>query len=596
MAEIGLRGVTHGYGGPPLLDGVDLHVERGERVALVGRNGAGKSTLLAILAGELTPDAGERVLRPGARVARLGQEVPRDLTGSVRGALEGALAPLGLEHEWELEERIGPALTELGLEGIEDLASLSAGAKRRVLLARALIAEPDVLILDEPTNHIDIEGVLRLETRLARWKGSLLFVTHDRAFLKGVAGRILDLDRGRLRSYECDFATYLARREAELAAEEEDARQFDKKLAKEEAWLRRGIKARRTRNMGRVRALEELRRERAARRERSGGARAVLNDAGRTGQLVLRARGLRVSFGGKAVLDGVDVEIQRGDRVGVVGPNGAGKSTLIATLLGEIEPDEGSVRIGTGVAVGRFDQLHSTLDESKTVQENIVDDGDTVTIGGRSRHVLGYLADFLFSPEAARGPITRLSGGERNRLQLARLLSRPANLLVLDEPTNDLDIETLEVLENLLAEFDGTLLVVSHDREFLNNVVTQTLVFEGGGRVREVVGAVSDWRAVLDEKDGREARLPKKKTGKVREAPAGPRRRTFAEKRELEELPGRIEALEEEKGALETAMADPGFYRRGKDEIAADTARFEELAAQLEFAYARWEELESLAG
>ncbi len=596
MAEIGLSGVTHGFGGPLLLDGVELQIERGERVGLVGRNGAGKSTMLKVLSGRLKPDGGVVTRRADLRIAGLEQEVPTEFHGTVHERLVEVLDELGLEHDWEVEQRLDRVLVDLGLDPAARLEHLSAGAKRRVLLARALVVEPDVLILDEPTNHLDLEGVLHLEEYLLRREGALVFVTHDRAFLRRVATRILDLDRGQLRSYTCDYTTYLERREAELAAEEEQNVQFDKKLAKEEAWLRRGVKARRTRNMGRVRALKAMREERASRREVQGRARADLNQAGRTGQLVIRASDVSVAFGAKRVLDGVELEVQRGDRLGVVGPNGAGKSTLLSVLLGERTPDSGTVRIGTGVEVGRFDQLHTVLDESKSVMENVVDFGDTVTINGHSRHILGYLGDFLFTPEQARGPITKLSGGERNRLQLAKLLARPSNLLVLDEPTNDLDVETLELLESLLVEFKGTLIVVSHDREFLDNVVTSTLVFEGEGRVREYVGGYTDWRrdAEREAKAETRAAATAPKPGKVREQ-TRPRRLSFKEKQELEALPARIEALEERKSELEAAMADPDFYRRDGDAIAADTAEFEALAADLESSYARWEELEALA-
>jgi len=594
MAEIGLAGVSHSFGGPPLLDGVELQVERGERVGLVGRNGSGKSTLLRILAGRLTPDAGGVPRRQGLRVASLEQEVPTALAGIVHEDLVRALDEVGLEHGWEVEERVDRVLVDLGLDPAARLESLSAGAKRRVLLARALIVRPDVLILDEPTNHLDLDGVLFLEEWLRRREGALVFVTHDRAFLQRVATRIIDLDRGVLRSYACDYRTYLARREAELAAEEEQAVQFDKKLAQEEAWLRRGIKARRTRNMGRVRELKRMRAERAARRESVGLTKAELNQAGRTGRLVLRATDLCVSFGDNVVLDRVSVEVQRRDRIGVVGPNGVGKTTLVNVLLGDLEPDSGTVRVGTNVEVGRFDQLHSVLDEKKTVQENVCDFADTVTIGGRTRHVLSYLGDFLFTPEQARGPITRLSGGERNRLQLAKLLARPSNLLVLDEPTNDLDVETLEVLESLLVEFEGTLLVVSHDREFLDNVVTSTLVFEGKGKVKEYAGGYADWRRAVETEAPAAPVKRVEKVVKPRAEAEGPRRRTFKEQLELEALPARIEALEASKAALEARMAAPGFYKRSGEEISADTTALEALGQELESAYARWEELEGL--
>jgi len=591
MAELGLSAVSTTFGGPQLLDGVDLNIQRGERIGLVGRNGAGKSTMLKVLAGQLTPDSGAVTRRLGVRVAWLDQEVPTDLSGTVREQLVGALERLQLDHEWEVEQRIEEMLGDLGFDASTRVESLSAGAKRRVLLARALIIDPDVLILDEPTNHLDIEGVLRLEERLGRRRGSLIFVTHDRAFLRRVATRILDLDRGMLRSYECDYTTYLERREAELVAEKSQDEQFDKKLAGEEAWMRRGVKARRTRNMGRVRALQAMRSERAARREVVGGVKAELNEAGRTGQLVVRAEDISVAYGDNKVLSHVDVEIQRGDRIGIVGPNGAGKTTLLSVILGELEPDSGSVRIGTNALIGRFDQLHTVLDDKKTVQENVMDGSEMVQIGSRSRHILGYLGDFLFSPEQARGPITKLSGGERNRLQLARLLARPSNLLLLDEPTNDLDVETLELLESLLVDYEGTLIVVSHDREFLDNVVTSTLVFEGRGKVKSYVGGYADWRKEVEA----QAPAPRaKKAVREKQVVEGPRRRTYKEKMELEKLPARIEELEEAKSALESAMADPNFYKRASDNIAGDSAAFEKMSAELDAAYARWEELEGL--
>jgi len=595
MAEIGLANVSLSFGGPQLLDGVDLNVERGERVGLVGRNGAGKSTLLRVLGGSLTPDGGQATRRPGVRVATLEQEVPTAFHGTVHDQLVAALDELGLEHDWEKEERLDRILVDLGLDPTESVDHLSAGAKRRVLLARALIVEPDVLILDEPTNHLDLEGVLHLEDRLLRSEATLVFVTHDRAFLRKLATRILDLDRGALRSYACDYPTYLERRESELAAEEQQNAQFDKKLAEEEAWLRRGVKARRTRNQGRVRALKAMREERADRRNVVGKARAELNDAGRTGQLVLEAKDVSVAFGEKKVLSHVNLEVQRGDRVGIVGPNGAGKSTLLSVLLGQRAPDSGALRQGTRVEIGRFDQLHSVLDDAKTVQENIVDFGDTVMVNGQGRHVIGYLGDFLFSPAQVLGKITKLSGGERNRLQLAKLLSRPSNLLILDEPTNDLDVETLELLESLLVEFDGTLIVVSHDREFLDNVVTSTVVFEGDGKVVEYNGGYTDWRREAAAAAAPAAAKPDAKKAKHRAATEGPRRRTWKEGQELETLPARIEELETAKGELEAAMADPGFYKRSGEEISADTARLETLGAELDTVYARWEELESLA-
>ena len=606
MAELGLRGVTLTFGGTPLLDAVDLFVERGERIGLVGRNGAGKSTLLKLLAGTLTPDEGERVVRPGLVLSALVQDVPDDLTGAVASVLGAALDDLELEGDWERDARLGAALDELGLAPDAEVASLSAGKKRRVLLARALIREPDVLLLDEPTNHLDVDSILSLEETLPRRAGALVFVTHDRRFLERTATRIVDLDRGHLTSHDCDLSTFLERKEAALEAEAEANKQFDKKLAQEEAWIRRGIKARRTRNMGRVRALKALRAERAARREGPGRVEAKLQEAARSGQKVLRASGISKAFGDQPVLGQLDLELMRGDRVGLVGPNGSGKTTLLRILLGELEPDTGEVTRGTNLEVARFDQLHETLDPKKTVWENICDDGDHVTVAGRQRHVLGYLQDFLFTPEQARGPIDRLSGGERNRLQLAKLLTRPANLLVLDEPTNDLDVETLELLEELLIGFEGTLLVVSHDRAFLDNVVTSLLVFEGEGRVREIVGGYEDWRRVHEREEAErraqaeaaEAKAARRAAQAAQAAPArdpASRKRTYAESLELEALPARIEELEERRDASTADMADPAFFRQDGETIAAAKAALDALEAELAEAYARWEELEALA-
>tara|TARA_R110002073_G_scaffold97812_5_gene224618 strand:+ start:8817 stop:10598 length:1782 start_codon:yes stop_codon:yes gene_type:complete len=593
MAELGLSGVTLTFGGHPLLDGIDLEIERGERIGLLGRNGAGKSTLLRVLTGELEIDDGVITKRPGLRVAGLPQEVPDDMPGTVADILHGALAELGLE-DWERNERVTRTVTAFGLNADEQVGPLSAGSKRRVLLARAFALEPDLLILDEPTNHLDVLAIERLELQLLGPKTTLVFVTHDRAFLRRIATRILDLDRGRLASYSCDYATYLDRRAAELEAEASQDAAFDKLLSKEEAWLKRGVKARRTRNQGRVRALKALREERAQRRDRTGQVRATLQESDRTGQLVLRTKKLSKAFGDTTIVKDLDFEVMRGDRIGLIGPNGCGKTTLIRLLLGELEPDSGEVREGTKLEVARFDQLHGQLDPNKTVVENVCDHADTVTIGNRSRHVLGYLQDFLFSPEQARGPITKLSGGERNRLQLARLLAKPCNVLVLDEPTNDLDLETLDLLEGLLFDFQGTLILVSHDREFLDNVVTSSLVFEPGGGVREQIGAV-DWTSL------RPVEAAPKKVAKSAVAPAPKvdptvRKRTYAEQLELDKLPETLERLESDKSKLEAAMGDPGFYQRPGHQIAQDNAQFEALTTELDAAYARWELLEELRG
>ncbi|MFT5288119.1 MAG: ATP-binding cassette subfamily F protein uup [Planctomycetota bacterium] len=603
MAELGLRGVTLTFGGGPLLDNVDLFVEKGERIGLVGRNGAGKSTLLKVLAGVLPPDEGEVVRRNGVVVASLVQDVPTDLEGTVMDGLIEALDDLDLDGDWEVEARLEAALGELGMDPSARFVTLSAGKKRRVLLARALIREPDVLLLDEPTNHLEIAAIEMLEDTLPRRAGALVFVTHDRRFLERMATRIVDLDRGHLKSYDCNLTTYLERKEGLLEAQAEANKQFDKKLAQEEAWIRRGVKARRTRNMGRVRALQDLRSERAGRREEVGRVSATLQEAGRSGQKVLTAKGIGQSFDGVSVLKDIDFELMRGDRVGLVGPNGSGKTTLLRILLGELSPTAGTLKQGTNIEVARFDQLHATLDPERTVWENVCDEGDSVTVGGRTRHILGYLQDFLFSPEQARGLVSRLSGGERNRLQLAKLLTKPSNLLVLDEPTNDLDVETLELLEEVLINYEGSLIVVSHDRAFLDNVVGSLLVFDGEGGVREIVGGYEDWQRIKDaeaaqvEKAGRARSEKAARAATQKSKPAAKpkeRKLTYAEKMELETLPAKIEELENARDDLVNSMADPTFFKQAGDQIATTKTKLDSLESDLASTYERWESLESL--
>jgi ATP-binding cassette subfamily F protein uup len=592
MAELGLENVMVTFGGSPLLERVSLQIERGERVGLLGRNGSGKSTLLRVLAGDLAPDDGLVVRRQGVCVAGLSQQVPTSMPGTVNESIQAALRRAGVEEGWQSESRCDQVIAQLALDPNALVDTLSAGAKRRVLLAQALAIDPDVLLLDEPTNHLDIDTIRNLEEHLVRRGGALVLVTHDRAFLQAVATRILDLDRAKLRAFDCGYRDYLERKELVLAAERHEAAEFDKKLAQEEVWIRRGIEARRTRNMGRVRELKAMREERAARRDEVGRAKAVVQEGSRSGQIVLRAQDLRHSFGGRELLGGFSLEVQRGDRIGIVGPNGCGKTTLVKILLSELEPTGGSVRAGTNLEIARFDQLHATLDHSKTIQENLSGDGDTVMVGGVARNVMGYMKDFLFRPEQVREPVSRLSGGERNRVQLAKILARPCNLLVLDEPTNDLDLETLELLENLLLEYQGTLLLVSHDRAFLDEVVTSIVVFDEGGAT-ESVGGWSEWverrgaRAVATS-----AARPRAKTP-VEDAPR-PRKLTYGERIELERLPARIEALESEKSGLETALSDPAFYRGAPAEIAAATARFSALVREIAAAYERWEALSAL--
>jgi len=593
MALIDLKNISLALGGPKLLDGVDLRIEKGERICLLGRNGEGKSTLLRLIAGALSPDDGEILRRPRLRVAMLAQELPPEIGGSVREVVAGGFGAAGLPMT-DQAHLIDHTLTRAALADVadDDYATLSTGNKRRVLLARALVTEPDLLLLDEPTNHLDIDAIAALEAELARFAGALLFVTHDRAFLRALARRILELDRGHLRDWTCDYATFLERRDAELRAEEGQAAEFDRKLAVEEAWLRQGIKARRTRNEGRVRALKRLREERENRRELTGDARFALQDGERSGRQVIRAEGLTFAWGQNTILRGFDTRINRGDKIGLLGPNGSGKTTLLRLLLGELAPTAGTVTRGSRLEVAYFDQRRAQLDETRSVQDNVAGGNDTVTVNGRAVHVISYLKQFLFTADRARAPISHLSGGERNRLLLAKLFTRPANVLVLDEPTNDLDIETVELLESMLVEFAGTLLLVSHDREFLDNVTTSTLVMEGAGRVAETVGGYSDW--------SRAAKSPAAKPVGARKAarPRGekPRRLSFKERRELEALPALIELIEFEQAELHDRMADPSFYRGESGErVSVAKSRLAELEAELLQLYARWEALDGLA-
>jgi ATP-binding cassette subfamily F protein uup len=623
--------ITHAYGHLPLLDAVSLQVEPGERIAILGRNGTGKSTLMQILGGDLAPDSGVVWRQPGARAARLVQDVPLsarapvfdvvaeglgDLADLIRDyhhaatavahdATPASLARLGaLQHEleeqdgWRLEQRVEHVLTRLGLPADTIVDELSGGWKRRVLLARALVAEPDLLLLDEPTNHLDIEAITWLEEFLAEYTGAVVFVTHDRAFLERLATRILELDRGRLTSWPGDYATFLRKKDEWLASEAAQQVKFDKKLATEEVWLRRGVKARRTRDEGRVKALMAMRTERAARRYQPGSVRLQVEQAEPTGKVVFEAEGLRKVFGDTVVVDDFSTRIMRGDRVGLVGPNGAGKTTLLRMLLGELAPDSGEARPGANVQVAYYDQQRETLDPERTVVDTVGDGNDTIIVNGQARHVHGYLEDFLFPPERARSPVKALSGGERNRLLLARLFTRPANVLVLDEPTNDLDVETLELLEALLVEWPGTLLLVSHDRRFLDNVVTSTIAFEGKGRVVEYVGGYEDWRrqkaAATPTPPALARGGPRSVSARAERSPAGRRKPSFKEQRELDSLPARIDALEAEQRELTAEVSSADFYRRPAPDIAASLARLAAVGAELAQAYARWDELDSL--
>jgi ABC transport system ATP-binding/permease protein len=598
MPQIALLEVTIGYSGPPLLDHVTARIEPGDRIGLMGRNGAGKTTLMRLLVGAETPDHGRVELAPGTRVAMLPQDVPPEIAGTVTRVVAEGLHAAGLhgETEWQEARRVDRLLADMQLDRTADFARLSTGMQRRVLLARALASDPDVLLLDEPTNHLDVSSIEWLEGFLGRRQQTLLFVTHDRQFLTNLARRILEVDRGRLFDWACDYPTFLARKEEAFAAEEKQNALFDKKLAQEEAWIRQGVKARRTRNEGRVRALEQLRRVRQDRRDKIGAVALQIDEGERSGALVLKAEDAAFGYGGAPVVRGVTAMIMRGDKVGVIGPNGSGKSTLLKGLLGQLPPVSGSVRLGTNLQIAYFDQTRAQLDPEETAADNVGQGKMTVTIGGKTKHVIGYLQDFLFTPEEARAPIRFFSGGQRNRLLLAKLFASPANLLVLDEPTNDLDSETLELLEERLVAYEGTVLLVSHDRAFLNNVVTSTLVFEGS-QLREYVGGYDDWvrqraATALPERPPAAGRPQSTPTAAAAAASEKPKKLSFKEQRELDQLPALIERLETEIAALHDEMAASEFYKQPADAIAAKAKRLQDCETQLAAAFARWEELE----
>ena len=630
MALLGMQDVSIAFGGPPVLDRARFSIERGERVCLLGRNGAGKSTIMKLLEGSALPDEGAVVRQTGVTVARLEQEVPGDVDGTMFDVVSAGLGETGrllakyhrashrvswdhgdsalreldrLHHAldaagaWEVQTRVDTVLLHLGLDADAPFAAASGGRKRQALLARALVGQPDVLLLDEPTNHLDVEAVEWMEDFLIARGTTLVFVTHDRAFLRRLATRIVELDRGRLVDWGTDYDTYLERKDAALAAEAREWSEFDKKLAKEEVWIRTGIQARRTRNEGRVRSLEALRVERKARRERTGSVKLQAPEGERSGRLVAEARAVRFSRGERTIVDDFTTTIARGDRVGLIGPNGVGKTTLLRLLLGELAPDSGTIRTGTGLEVAYFDQLREQLDPDRSVFDSVADGADFVEIAGARKHVTGYLQDFLFPPDRARTPVRALSGGERNRLLLARLFTRTFNLLVLDEPTNDLDIETLDLLEELLLDFSGTLLLVSHDRAFLDNVVTSTLVFEGQGHVGEYAGGYSDWvRQRLSSGLTLQPALRPAVTVLSTTPPpatAKKRRLSLKEASELAALPERIDALERERDAAYARLADPAVLRNGAA-VTDARAQFAALEAEIAELTARWETLETL--
>lgn len=633
MALLSFQDVSVSFGGLPLLDRVHLQVEKGERICLLGRNGEGKTTILRLISGEIEPDGGVISLNKGIKVAGLSQELPPDLTGSVYDVVADGLGRIGalleeyqqltgnldrgadktaikkierLQEEleetqgWQIRQHVDMVLTRLSLDPDVRFETLSVGFRRRVLLARALVAEPDILLLDEPTNHLDLPSISWMEEFLQKYRGTIIFVTHDRIFLQKLATRIIEVDRGRLVNWECGYREFLERRQTALEVEGVQRDQFKRKLAKEEEWIRKGIKARRTRNEGRVRALIKMREVQQAWRKSAGSARMQIQEADRTGKLVIEAAGISHGYGGVPIIKDFSIRIIRGDRIGIIGPNGVGKSTLLKILLRDIEPEKGRIRTGTRIEVVYFDQLRAQIDEEMTVQENIAEGKNMLLINGVQRHVIGYLKDFLFSPERARSPVRILSGGERNRLLLARLFTKPSNVLVMDEPTNDLDMETLEVLEERLLEYSGTILLVSHDRAFLNNVVTSTLVFEDNGVVTEYAGGYDDWinqrPGQNDKKNSDKRNTIRKKASKKRlkKKEDRPRKLTFKEGGELERLPGRIEELEQERNRIYEQMSSPVFYRGDSGKISQTQARLEELEGELDETYDRWEELESL--
>jgi ABC transport system ATP-binding/permease protein len=628
MAILSLQDVSIGFGGLPLLDRVNLQVEKGEKICILGRNGEGKTTLLRLIAGVIEPDSGRINIQKGASIAGLDQDLPKDIKGSVFDVVAGGLAGVGamleeyhhlteaLKHSqdeallkrldflhhaidkekgWQTDQQIDSILSKLSLDPLASFETLSVGYKRRVLFARALVAAPEILLLDEPTNHLDIDSIAWMEDFLQKYPGTIIFVTHDRMFLRNLAGRIVEVDRGRLLSWACGYREFLERREAAFEAEEAQKDQFMKKLAKEEEWIRKGVKARRTRNEGRVRELMKLREEQQAWRKQMGEARITIQEAEKTGKLVVEAEGISHGYGGVALINALSTRIIRGDRIGIMGPNGVGKTTLINILLGRIAPDKGRVRLGARLEVVYFDQLREQLNEDMSVQDNIAEGKEVLEINGARRHVIGYLKDFLFSPDRARSPVRVLSGGERNRLLLARLFTRPSNVLILDEPTNDLDLETLDLLEDRLMGYSGTILLVSHDREFLNNVVTETLVFEGNGVVGEYPGGYDDWLIQRPARPEEKIERPVKKPPALRkDEKEKPRKLTYKEGKELETLPGLIEELEREQKEIYANMADPEFYKVSAENVPRAQTRLDEIEKELKKTYARWEELEEI--
>ena len=637
MALLFLRDIQLSFGSAPLLNKLNLQIEANDRLCIVGRNGEGKSTLLKVIEGLIPPDEGTRIVQDGVHIAKLQQEVPHDTHGSVFHIIAeglGDIAPLldkfhklslkiqtdhseeTLNHftqiqqevdnknGWELNTRVDTVISKLGLPADVEFSTLSGGMKRRVLLAKALVQEPDILLLDEPTNHLDIPSIQWMETFLSGMRCALVFITHDRSFLQAIANRIVDLDRGRLSNWECDYHTYLQRKADWLEAEAKQNAEFDKKLAQEEAWIRQGIKARRTRNEGRVRALKQLRDEHKARRTQQGKANLQTNTAGTSGKQVIEIKELTFNFDNKPIVNGLDAVVMRGDKVGIIGANGCGKSTLLNLLLGKLEPQAGSIKLGTNLKIAYFDQHRAQLNENLPVVESVLEESDHVEINGQRKHVMGYLGDFLFTPDRARQPVKALSGGERNRLLLARVFAKPSNLLILDEPTNDLDVETLELLEELLMGYEGTVLIVSHDREFLNNVCTSSLVFDAPGEVNKYVGGYDDWlrqRPVHYLETGKTEKATEKTETKAESTPAKPankptqkKKLSYKDQREYDMLPQKLEDLEAEIEAINEVIAQPDFYSKDQATVQGKLAELQAKEDELEEAFMRWEELESM--
>ena len=626
MPLVTLQDIYLSYGQPPLIDHINLVIERGERVCLIGRNGAGKSTLLKILTGQITADDGVLKRASGVKIAQLEQSVPEDAQGSVFDVItqglgtEGELAKryhhlilelgnnpsdqtmrdleecqseLDRVNGWDINQRVESIITKMDLDADVDISSLSGGYKRRVLLARALVCDPDLLLLDEPTNHLDIDAIQWVEQFLLKWEGSLLFISHDRRFMDNLATRFIEIDRGQLTEFNCNYATYLQRKEEILEIEDRQNALFDKRLSQEEIWIRQGIKARRTRNEGRVRALESMRREYADRRKRQGTARMDIQQADRSGKIVAEAQNISFAFEGdqQPVVRDFSTLIQRGDKVGLIGRNGVGKTTLIKLLLSELTPQQGSIKTGTNLSVAYFDQYRSALDEEKSVQDNVSGGRDMLEIGGKPKHVISYLQDFLFSPERSRQPVKALSGGERNRLLLAKLFTQPSNVLVLDEPTNDLDIDTLDLLEELLIDYRGTIILVSHDRAFLNNVVTSTLVFEGNGKINQYIGGYDDWLRQRKTEQPISSQQPAKVQAK---ATTTSKKLSYKDQRELDNLPQEIESLEMQIADISEQISQPDFYKGDRAATAKTEIQLSELQQQLSHCYERWELLENL--